>query len=46
VIGQRAFAAVEQWVAASHIGQLSLKGFNRPIDAYEVVSWHRTSGPS
>ena len=21
---------------SSHIGQLSLKGFNRPIDAYEV----------
>ena len=39
VISQRAFAAVEQWVGASHIGQLSLKGFNRPIDAYEVVNW-------
>ena len=25
---------------AEHIGQLSLKGFNRPIDAYEVLSWH------
>ena len=39
VISQRAFSAVEQSVGASHIGQLSLKGFNRPIDAYEVVSW-------
>jgi adenylate cyclase len=39
VIGQRAFSAVEQSVGASHIGQLTLKGFNRPIDAYEVVSW-------
>jgi adenylate cyclase len=39
VISQRAFAAVEQWVGGSHIGQLSLKGFNRPIDAYEVVNW-------
>jgi adenylate cyclase len=46
VISQRAFAAVEQWVGASHIGQLSLKGFTRPIDAYEVVSWQRASGPS
>jgi adenylate cyclase len=36
VINQRAFGAVEQWVEGSHIGQLSLKGFNRPIDAYEV----------
>jgi class 3 adenylate cyclase len=41
VISQRAFGAVEQCVEASHIGQLSLKGFNRPIDAYEVVSWSR-----
>jgi adenylate cyclase len=46
VINQRAFAAVEPWVGASHIGQLSLKGFNWPMDAYEVVSWHRASGPS
>jgi class 3 adenylate cyclase len=46
VISRRAFAAVEQWVGASHIGQLSLKGFTRPIDAYEVVSWQRASGPS
>jgi adenylate cyclase len=41
VISQRVFGAVEQGVGASHIGQLSLKGFNRPIDAYEVVSWSR-----
>ena len=39
VISQRVFGAVEQWVGASHVGQLSLKGFNRPIDAYEVTSW-------
>ena len=39
VISQGAFAAIEQWVEASHLGHLSLKGFNRPIDAYEVVSW-------
>ena len=37
VISQRAFGAIERWVKASHIGQLRLKGFNRPIDAYEVV---------
>ena len=45
VISQRTFGAVEHWVGASHIGQLSLKGFNRPIDAYEVVSWSRVMGP-
>jgi adenylate cyclase len=43
VISQRAFSSVEQWVGAEHIGQLSLKGFNRPIDAYEVVSWQPRS---
>ena len=37
VISQRAFGAIERSVKASHIGQLRLKGFNRPIDAYEVV---------
>ena len=41
VISQRAFGAVEQWVEGSHMGQLTLKGFNHPIDAYEVVSWSR-----
>ena len=41
VISQRAFSAVEQSVGASHIGQLTLKGFNRPMDAYEVLSWGR-----
>jgi adenylate cyclase len=40
VISQRAFGAVEANVKASHIGELSLKGFNRPIDAYEILSWH------
>jgi adenylate cyclase len=38
VISQRAFGAIEDRVEASHIGQLTLKGFSRPIDAYEVVS--------
>jgi adenylate cyclase len=51
VISQRAFSAVEQSVGASHIGQLNLKGFTRPIDAYEVVSWRdqapvETSSPT
>jgi adenylate cyclase len=41
VISQRAFGAVEQWVEASHMGPLSLKGFKRPIDAYKVVNWSR-----
>ncbi len=43
VISQRAFGAVEANVKASHIGELTLKGFNRPIDAYEILSWHPRS---
>jgi class 3 adenylate cyclase/CheY-like chemotaxis protein len=39
VVSQRAFSVVEPWVTGSHIGQLDLKGFNRPIDAYEITSW-------
>jgi len=36
VVSQRDFGAIERRVEASHIGQLRLKGFSRPIDAYEV----------
>ena len=39
VINQRAFSAVEQWVEAAPVGELSLKGFNRPIAAHEILSW-------
>src|SRR5438128_2308404 len=36
LIGQRAFAAVEETVEAAPVGDLELKGFGRPIAAYEV----------
>jgi adenylate cyclase len=39
VISQRAFSAVEPWVEACSIGDLTLKGFNRPIAAYEIRRW-------
>jgi len=39
VIGQRAFSSVEQSVKAAPIGELSLKGFNRPVAAHEILSW-------
>jgi hypothetical protein len=32
-------------VGASHIGQLSLNGFNRPIDAYKAGCWKLARGP-
>jgi adenylate cyclase len=36
LIGQRVFAAVEDAVDAAPVGELELKGFGRPIPAYEV----------
>jgi class 3 adenylate cyclase len=36
LIGQRVFAAVEEMVEAASVGELELKGFGRPIAAYEV----------
>jgi len=39
VIAQRAFSAVEQWVDSAPVGELNLKGFSRPVPAYEILSW-------
>jgi adenylate cyclase len=39
VIGQRAFSSIEQHVESTPIGELSLKGFAKPIAAYEILSW-------
>jgi adenylate cyclase len=36
LIGQRLFAAVEETVATAPAGELELKGFARPVAAYEV----------
>jgi class 3 adenylate cyclase/putative methionine-R-sulfoxide reductase with GAF domain len=36
LIGPRIFAAVEQSVDAAPVGELELKGFGRPVTAYEV----------
>ena len=39
VISQRAFGLVEQCVDGALIGALNLKGFNRPMPAYEIRAW-------
>jgi adenylate cyclase len=39
VVGQRAFSAVEQHVDAALIGELTLKGFAKPVFAYEILGW-------
>jgi class 3 adenylate cyclase len=36
LIGQRVFAAVEEVVDTAPVGSLDLKGFGRPVPAYEV----------
>jgi class 3 adenylate cyclase len=36
LIGQRVFGAVEEEIEAAPVGELALKGFGRPISAYEV----------
>jgi adenylate cyclase len=37
IVGQRAFSAVEQDVEAQPVGELNLKGFAKPIAAYEIL---------
>jgi adenylate cyclase len=39
VISQRALSAIESRVEARLIGELTLKGFHRPVPAYEIVRW-------
>jgi adenylate cyclase len=36
LIGQRVFAATEEAVETAPVGSLELKGFGRPVVAYEV----------
>jgi class 3 adenylate cyclase len=43
VISQRAFGVVKRWVDAAPIGELTLKGFNRPMPAYEILAWRDDS---
>ena len=39
LISQRVFASVERLVEAEHAGDLNLKGFHRPMAAYNVRCW-------
>jgi adenylate cyclase len=39
LIAQRALSTIEGSVKVSHVGNLNLKGFNRPIAAYDILSW-------
>src|SRR5262249_51726087 len=45
IISQRAFSAVEPHVEAASIGELNLKGFAKPVAAYEIRSWRDQTQP-
>lgn len=39
VVSQRTFSTVEPWIEAASLGELPLKGFNRPTGAFEILRW-------
>jgi class 3 adenylate cyclase/CheY-like chemotaxis protein len=43
VISQRVFDNIQSHVEATLLRELNLKGFNRPVPAYEVLSWREDS---
>jgi class 3 adenylate cyclase len=45
LISQRVLAAVESQCEVAPVGELALKGFNRPTPAYDVLRW-RDGGPA
>jgi class 3 adenylate cyclase/CheY-like chemotaxis protein len=45
LISQRVFTSIESQADANPIGELKLKGFHRPVPAYEVLRWRRVDAP-
>lgn len=43
LVSQRVYAAVENLVDATPVGELTLKGLSRPIRAYEVAAVRESS---
>jgi class 3 adenylate cyclase len=39
LISQRVFAAIEPFCDVAQVGELTLKGFHKPVPAYDVVCW-------
>ena len=39
LVSQRVLGAVESLVESAPVGELTLKGFHRPMLAYEIVRW-------
>ncbi|WP_441233254.1 adenylate/guanylate cyclase domain-containing protein [Bradyrhizobium sp. 930_D9_N1_4] len=40
VVSRRVYGIVEPWVEAQALDDLQLKGFNHPVLAMEILSWH------
>jgi class 3 adenylate cyclase len=40
VVSRRVFGMVEQWAEGRAIDDLTLKGFNHPVLAVEILAWH------
>jgi adenylate cyclase len=39
LISQRVLAAIEPYCEVAQVGELTLKGFNRPVPTYDVLRW-------
>lgn len=44
LISQRVLAAVEPHCDVAQVGELTLKGFNRPVPTYDVLRWRDQDG--
>jgi len=44
LINQRVLAAVEPHCEVAQVGELTLKGFNRPVPTYDVLRWRDRTG--
>lgn len=44
VVSQRTFGMIEGSVEATPLGDLTLKGFNRPMAAFAIERWHEGTG--
>jgi adenylate cyclase len=43
LVSQRVFASLEDRVRAESVGELQLKGFHRPVAAFNIVGWRQES---
>jgi len=39
MVAQRTYAALEPQVQGRSLGELTLKGLNKPIAVYEILNW-------